>query len=197
MPNFCYNLIHVHGELHDLHKLLFKLDPSLQADAQKSLLKKSMFSELPSDLIPCITQFFTTERGNFFYGFEHVFFDELLPVPDNITYDAMFGTRSNPWDTSEWKIINFENKFRAQVTYITAWSPATTFYQRLTKSPRFKVRQYYGDECGNFIGYNMIHQGDIVTEVDLEWDSEEAFNVRQKLGMEEADEDGALPVRFI
>lgn len=40
-----------------------------------------------------------------------------------------------------------------------------------------------------FLGYNVIHNGNIIEDVDLEWNSKEGISLRQDLGVYWSDED--------
>ena len=114
-------------------------------------------------------------------------FEKLYPPTD----DAIFwrtnhwGTKWSPYNIGEWQ----DDYNKSSIYYETAWDPATKFYLYVSKLyPTLTFTQKYADEGGSYIGYNIIHQGNVVDEQSYNWTSIEAIKLREELGIEEYDE---------
>ncbi len=122
-------------------------------------------------------------------GTQTIDFNQLYPLPEGVYwYDWQtqhWGVKWNAGSIGEWTIDNN----MAYINYHTAWSPATNFYMHVSKQYDLTFKQEFADECQNFIGFNTIKNGKLIEEVDMVWHSPEAIALRQKLDMEEYDED--------
>jgi hypothetical protein len=89
---------------------------------------------------------------------------------------ANWGTKWNAYDDSKWK--------NNSIWYNTAWSPATNFFINASKKfPKVKFKHSFADEGGDFLGYEIIKDGKLIEEVNLEWDSRKGKNLCRKLGI--------------
>ncbi len=118
-------------------------------------------------------------------------FEKLYPATDNSIF-----WRTNHWGTkwSAYSIGTWQDDYnKSSIYYETAWNPATDFYLYISKLyPTLTFTQKFSDEGGTFIGYNAIHQGEIIEEKYYDWASIDAMILREELGIEEYDEDDSF-----
>lgn len=105
-----------------------------------------------------------------------------------------WGTKWDCYDQSqEWEITenpNDDMQKTIKCFYMTAWSPATKALSTISSMyPNLSFKHSFADEGGGFIGYQVFEDGEGVEEVDYEWDSEDAKDLRLKLGMGHYDEE--------
>ena len=73
---------------------------------------------------------------------------------------------------------------KASSFYVTAWSPITAFYLTISNEYNtLEFRHEYGDEGAGFLGWEVIKGGEIVSEMEYGWDSDEGIALRKELGM--------------
>ncbi len=97
-----------------------------------------------------------------------------------------WGTKWNAYDVTEWSINeghwNGENS-SATIYYETAWSPATALWLNVSKDyPTLDFYHEFADEGGSFLGSETIRDGRIISEEELDWDSDDGIELREGLG---------------
>jgi len=94
-----------------------------------------------------------------------------------------WGTKWGCYDSNELTIVKNGDKSVASVHYQTAWSPATAFYLHVSKQfPTLKFTHYFADEGGGFLGSEIIQDGTVIGNTELEWKSEDGIRLRELLG---------------
>jgi hypothetical protein len=111
-------------------------------------------------------------------------FNKLHPIPDySDWYNWCCEHWGNKWGAYEEGHWDY-HYYTASIFYMTAWSPSTPFYVHIsTKYPNLSFKQQYVDEGGGFLGYNIIHNENIIEEADWEWNSKAGILLRQELGV--------------
>jgi len=102
-----------------------------------------------------------------------------------------WGTKWGAYDTGEWEVTDDETSgmTTATISYNTAWSPATPFFERVSLMfPTLVFDTEYADEGGGFVGATSFENGEI-SDHDYEWDSVEGKDVRESVGYGPCDED--------
>ena len=102
-----------------------------------------------------------------------------------------WGTKWGAYDTGEWEVTDDETSgmTTATISYNTAWSPATPFFERVSLMyPTLVFDTEYADEGGGFVGATSFENGEI-GDHDYEWDSPEGIDVRESVGYGPCDED--------
>lgn len=104
-----------------------------------------------------------------------------------------WGTKWGAYEVSDWDIAGDEEYTEGAVFYQTAWSPATKFFKKASlQFPYLTFYHEFADEGGGFLGYEKIVNGDVIESKDLDWNSDEGIEMRQRLGCysdnEEADD---------
>jgi len=102
-----------------------------------------------------------------------------------------WGTKWGAYDTGEWQVTDDETSgmTTATISYNTAWSPATPFFERVSLMyPTLVFDTEYADEGGGFVGATSFENGEI-GDHDYEWDSVEGIDVRESVGYGPCDED--------
>lgn len=108
-----------------------------------------------------------------------------------------YGTKWDCYDVGEWNIVDCENgMYRASISYCTAWSPATNFYENISESfPDLEFVHEFADEGGSFVGNETIKDGEVVFFMQFDWDSEGGIAIRKRVGYwQEEDEEGAIEI---
>jgi len=105
-----------------------------------------------------------------------------------------WGTKWGAYDTGEWEVNDNHpcGNTTATISYNTAWSPATPFFEKASLLfPTLVFDTEYADEGGGFVGATSFENGEI-SDHDYEWDSPEGIDVRESVGYgpcEDEDED--------
>ena len=105
-----------------------------------------------------------------------------------------WGTKWGAYDTGAWVVTDCSTSglTTATISYDTAWSPATPFFERASLMyPTLVFDTEYADEGGGFVGTTSFENGDICDH-DYEWNSPEGIAVRESVGYapdEDEDED--------
>jgi hypothetical protein len=102
-----------------------------------------------------------------------------------------WGTKWGAYDTSEWIVTDCSTSgmTTATISYNTAWSPATPFFEAASLLfPTLVFDTEYADEGGGFVGATSFENGEI-SDHDYEWDSQEGIAVRESVGYGPCDED--------
>jgi len=102
-----------------------------------------------------------------------------------------WGTKWGAYDTGEWIVTDCSTSgmTTATISYNTAWSPATPFFERVSLMyPTLVFDTEYADEGGGFVGATSFENG-AVSDHDYEWDSPEGIAVRESVGYGPWDED--------
>ncbi len=95
-----------------------------------------------------------------------------------------WGTKWNAYDVTEWSINECsEYTVSATIYYETAWSPATALWLNVSKEyPKCEFYHEFADEGGAFLGSETIVDGRIISEEELEWESDDGIELREGLG---------------
>ena len=95
-----------------------------------------------------------------------------------------WGTKWNAYDVTEWSINECsEYTTSATIYYETAWSPATALWLKMSKEyPNLEFYHEFADEGGGFLGSETIVDGRIISEEELDWDSDDGIELREGLG---------------
>ena len=107
-----------------------------------------------------------------------------------------WGTKWGAYDTGEWIVTDCDNgNATATISYDTAWSPATSFFERASLMyPTLVFDTEYADEGGGFVGTTSFENGEI-NDNDYEWNSQEGIDVRERVGYApDEDEDEQVAV---
>ena len=102
-----------------------------------------------------------------------------------------WGTKWGAYDTGEWEVTDNHpcGNTTAAISYNTAWSPATPFFEEASLLfPTLVFDTEYADEGGGFVGATSFENGEI-SDHDYEWDSPEGIDVRESVGYGPCDED--------
>lgn len=84
---------------------------------------------------------------------------------------------------TKWGMYEVSSREEGAFFYMTAWSPATEYYLRVSKKfPSIVFRHEFADEGGGFVGYESIQNGAVIESIDVGWDSEEGILIRQSVG---------------
>jgi hypothetical protein len=119
---------------------------------------------------------------------EELDFAALVPMPKELV------GRNQKWgayDTGGWEVTDCSTSgmTTATISYNTAWSPATPFFERVSLMyPTLVFDTEYADEGGGFVGATSFENGEIMDH-DYEWDSQEGIAVRESVGYGPWDED--------
>lgn len=141
----------------------------------------------------------STKEQPFSFEASHPTPSETLKDRSNVGDDGKFKMP----DWYEWRITNWGTKwdcydhhggwefdldeeamsFYAEISYYTAWSPATEYFKKVSKAyPSLVFHQTYADEGGGFVGEDEIMNGVIESVHDYDWESEKGIELREKLG---------------
>lgn len=91
-------------------------------------------------------------------------------------YGTKWGAyRATPWTVSE-------DGTSAKTHYNTAWSPATPFFEKVSKDFQLTFTHYYADEGGGFVGSETIKDGDVISSENCSWDSPRGIEIREQVG---------------
>lgn len=95
-----------------------------------------------------------------------------------------WGTKWGAYDVSEWGINDVDaDTSAATIYYETAWSPATALWLRVSKDyPTLEFYHEFADEGGAFLGSEVILDGQVISEEELDWDSDDGITLREGLG---------------
>ena len=103
-----------------------------------------------------------------------------------------WGTKWGAYDTEGWDVTDcaVSGLTTASISYNTAWSPATSFFERASLMyPTLVFDTEYADEGGGFVGAASFESGDIC-EHDYEWNSPEGIDVRESVGYPPDEDEG-------
>jgi len=120
-----------------------------------------------------------------------------LPITQAMSDDYIARFGCDNW--YDWRHKNFGTKWgmysvnfagfssdgeKATFSYDTAWSPASQYFLRISpKFPELTFCHFFADEGGGFLGWEKFCNGECVEEQDLEWDSDEGIELRERLGV--------------
>ena len=99
---------------------------------------------------------------------------------------ANWGSKWGVYDEGEWNITEVEDDglTSAGISYQTAWSPVTIAWEGISENyPSLEFFHEFADEGGNFVGNQLIQNGEIIEDNDYEWDSDEGIVIREAVGM--------------
>lgn len=99
---------------------------------------------------------------------------------------ANYGTKWGIYDTGDWEV----GQKQASLFYNTAWSPADKFFINMSvKYPKLRFITEFADEGGGFVGYESYQNGEIIDTESYNWNDEDGYNIREKLGLTDDFED--------
>ena len=104
-----------------------------------------------------------------------------------------WGTKWGAYDPGEWDVTDcsISGLTTATISYNTAWSPATPFFEQASLLyPTLVFDTEYADEGSGFVGATSFENGDIYDH-DYEWNSPDGIAVRESVGYA-PDEDDEL-----
>ena len=95
-----------------------------------------------------------------------------------------WGTKWGAYDSTEWVIVEGENgNATATISYNTAWSPATPFYERASALfPTLTFDTEYADEGGGFVCETSYVNGEVTEDHEYDWDDDDGVRVRKAVG---------------
>lgn len=97
-----------------------------------------------------------------------------------------WGTKWAAYDDLGWDCI--EDTGYASICFHTAWAPPSAFFiQASKKFPNLEFELSFADEGGGFLGLQIIKNGEVVDDQSLVWNSDEGKELREKLGIYDAD----------
>lgn len=97
-----------------------------------------------------------------------------------------WGTKWDAYDDLGWDCI--EDIGYASICFHTAWAPPSAFFiQASKKFPNLEFELSFADEGGGFLGIQIIKNGEVVDDQSLVWNSDEGKELREKLGVFDAD----------
>lgn len=93
-----------------------------------------------------------------------------------------WGTKWAAYDDMGWDYLEDDNY--ASIFFNTAWAPPSAFFiQASKKFPNLEFELSFADEGGGFLGVQIIKNGEVVDDKDLEWNSDEGKELRETLGV--------------
>jgi hypothetical protein len=95
-----------------------------------------------------------------------------------------WGTKWGAYDSSEWTLEERTNGTgTATISYNTAWSPATPFFERASELfPTLTFETQYADEGGGFVCETVYANGEVVEDTDYGWNTTNGIRVREAVG---------------
>lgn len=118
-------------------------------------------------------------------GEQNLDFEALVPMPVEETKNwykwsiKNWGTKWNASHVGNWEIEGNQAKLR----YNTAWSVATPFFLSVSKLyPNLQFKQIFADEGGDFIGKQIICNGEKIKDNDYGWNSVKGVKIRKLIG---------------
>jgi len=130
-------------------------------------------------------------------------FNSLLPLPKELkgiaspvrimTQDqidevwAVWNERKSQGKLGAFEKWNVHDKgdgtMSATIYYETAWSPATILWLKVsTEYPDCEFYHEFADEGGGFLGSEVILNGGVISEEELDWNSSDGIELREGLG---------------
>lgn len=94
-----------------------------------------------------------------------------------------WGSKWGAYDATEWDVIEAETGATGSIFYNTAWSPLEAYFLAVSKQfPTLVFLHEFADEGGGFVGNQTIQDGEILSEEDYDWDSDEGIFIREAVG---------------
>jgi len=113
------------------------------------------------------------------------------PISESFSKELIEKYGANNWYTwscdtenygTKWGIYDVGDWHENEITFQSAWSPATSIIRHLSnRFPKAEFILYYADEGGGFVGYDEIHAG-CIEECSFDWGDEEGKRIRTELG---------------
>lgn len=101
-----------------------------------------------------------------------------------------WGTKWNTYDHGEWNKSGSDTDYTAFLYYQTAWSPPSEAIQKGSEQfPGLLFINAAADEGGGFLLKQVFSEGELVDEINYDWDSTEGVELREELGCYYEDED--------
>lgn len=101
-----------------------------------------------------------------------------------------WGTKWGCYDATPFEVVD-NSTYTVKTHYNTAWSPATPFFEKVSKDyPTLIFTHEYADEGGNFVGMQTIINGEVVNDLDLDWEKGPGRDLRISLGHPDYNEEG-------
>lgn len=178
MPNHTSTLLTVTGPNKEIESFMKK------AAGKDSVLSFQSLYPLPSELVGSRAPS-NPETDEEKERSEHL---RQLYGYDN-WYEWCIENWSTKWDCydqdEEWNEEDVDGGYKTiKLYYYTAWSPATNFYTEVSKQfPSLEFRHEFADEGGGFLGYEEFQNGEMTDAEELDWNSDEGIEVRDRLGV--------------
>lgn len=104
-----------------------------------------------------------------------------------------WGTKWGAYDANEFTFIqNSDGSLTAKVHYETAWSPASPFYEVVSKQfPSLTFKHEFADEGGFFVGDETFQNGELTETNELQWNEGRGKELRTELGYGDVEEEEA------
>lgn len=103
---------------------------------------------------------------------------------------ANWGCKWSAYEVSDWEIKHRIDYTTAEISYKTAWSPASTFFFTVSKMfPKLTFKHSFADEGCSFLGSETFRDGRMVESESFDWEDSEADELKYKLGVEYKDKD--------
>jgi|TARA_R110000868_G_scaffold7148_2_gene39263 hypothetical protein len=95
-----------------------------------------------------------------------------------------WGTKWNCYGVTEWSFNEIDkDTLCATIYYETAWSPVSLLFLKVSKDyPTLEFFHEFADEGGAFLGSEVILNGQVISEEELDWDSDDGITLREGLG---------------
>lgn len=102
---------------------------------------------------------------------------------------ANWGTKWGAYDHEDQKWCTSLNKrgpVESSLYYTTAWSPATPFWQEVSRqNPKLTFRHEFAEGGCGFVGAETFQNGEMVSSDDFPWDSEAGKELAASFGYED------------
>ena len=103
---------------------------------------------------------------------------------------ANWGCKWSAYEVSDWEINQHMDYTTAEISYQTAWSPASAFFLTVSKMfPKLTFKHSFADEGCFFLGSEAFRDGKIVESERFDWEDPKGDELKCKLGVEYKDED--------
>lgn len=103
---------------------------------------------------------------------------------------ANWGCKWSAYEVSDWEINDYSDHTTAEISYQTAWSPASAFFLTVSKMfPNLTFKHSFADEGCFFLGSEAFCNGKMVESERFDWEDSKGNELKCKLGVEYEDED--------
>jgi hypothetical protein len=192
MPNHIATILRVSGPQNSVEEFCEKakkVEVDEDGRAKETCLSADALFPMPAEL--------DTSKGgppSPFSGTEQLRGELLEKCGYDNWYDwciANWGTKWGFYDISESPDITETSiGTTAEYRYMTAWSPATKLFLKVSRMfPDLNFYHQFADEGGNFVGEETIANGEILHSQDYRWGSDSGISIRKNVGYYNEDAD--------